>query len=109
MNNEITYKLLDDADGFFGINEHTGVVTTERILQDSSPQVLDILVQAESDNGSIVEQRFEIALVEAGLDFGIKPSFGHEKKGFMDKLQSVKLRTSQKALSSAYPSRLLIP
>ena len=24
LNNEITYKLLDDADGF-GINEHTGV------------------------------------------------------------------------------------
>ena len=27
-----------------------------------------------------------------GVDFGIKPSFGHEKKGFMDKLQSVKLK-----------------
>ena len=30
--------------------------------------------------------------VTEGVDFGIKPSFGHEKKGFMDKLQSVKLK-----------------
>ena len=30
--------------------------------------------------------------VTEGVDFGIKPSFGHEKRGFMDKLQSVKLK-----------------
>ena len=44
-------------------------MTTARLLQDSQPQVLDILVQAESVNGSIVEQSFDIALVEAGVDF----------------------------------------
>ena len=110
----VSYTLTDDAGGLFGIDTDTGLVTTMASLDYDAPggESHDITVLATSTDGSSSEETFTISVLndvsDDGVDFGIKPSFGHEKKGFMDKLQSVKLKDKSEG-SEFSMSRWLIP
>ena len=51
LNGDILYSLLDSADGFFSINEHTGVISLARAL-DREVQATYELKALASDMGS---------------------------------------------------------
>ncbi|TMS23972.1 Protocadherin Fat 1 [Larimichthys crocea] len=51
LNSEILYSLLDSADGFFSIDEHTGVISLERPLDREVQSTYELKARA-SDQGS---------------------------------------------------------
>ncbi|MED6264863.1 long-chain fatty acid transporter fat1, partial [Characodon lateralis] len=51
LNSDIVYSLADSADGFFSINEQTGVITLERPLDRELQSVYELKARA-SDQGS---------------------------------------------------------
>lgn len=51
LNSDILYSLLDSADGFFSIDEHTGVISLERSL-DREVQAAYELKALATDQGS---------------------------------------------------------
>ncbi|XP_017260678.1 protocadherin Fat 1a isoform X3 [Kryptolebias marmoratus] len=51
LNSDILYSLADSADGFFSIDEHTGVMSLERPLDREAQSVYELKAQA-SDRGS---------------------------------------------------------
>ena len=61
-NNVITYVLLDDAGGRFAI-DNTGLVTVAGTLDFNTAQFHTIEVQAESTDGSLNTETFDIAVL----------------------------------------------
>ncbi|XP_058496668.1 protocadherin Fat 1a isoform X5 [Solea solea] len=51
FNGDILYSLVDSADGYFSIDEHTGVVSLERLLDREVQSVYELKARA-SDQGS---------------------------------------------------------
>uniref|UniRef100_A0A4W3GD15 FAT atypical cadherin 2 n=1 Tax=Callorhinchus milii TaxID=7868 RepID=A0A4W3GD15_CALMI len=51
LNSELTYSLADSANGFFSIDEHSGVVYLAKALHDERQANFDLLVRA-TDQGS---------------------------------------------------------
>lgn len=51
LNSDILYSLVDSADGFFSIDEHTGVISLERPLDREVQSTYELKARA-SDQGS---------------------------------------------------------
>ncbi len=62
-NNTITYSLTDNPDGLFTIDANTGVVTTATAInREVHGGSRSITIQAQSSDGSVASQSFNIAI-----------------------------------------------